>query len=198
MNKMLSPRPVILLLPFVLFLSACIPDSRHPLPPPADGEGDDRLIGRWIAADEGERGYAEVTSAGGGRYHVRMVSFDDDGPDAGTIDESAMDVVTTRIGGRWFMTVTSFSKPEEGGPEESRYLIARYDITAQGEWLIYLMGWEPLAEDVRAGRVAGEVKPAEMWEDVLLTADSEALAAYIAAADPERIFAGHPLHMRRP
>lgn len=178
----------------LVLLSACIPDSRYPLPPPPDGKGDDRLIGRWVSEEENEKGYADVAPAGGGYYHVLIK----DGPDD-TDAETEMDIVTTSIGGRWYMTMIGAEQTEEAGSKEPRYHIAHYDFTAQGELAIQLMSWEALAEDVRAGRVAGEVKPGEHWDDVLLTAGSEALAAYIAAADPDRIFAGVLLApMRRP
>lgn len=177
----------------LLLLSACIPDSRYPLPRPADGKGDDRLIGRWIFVGEAEKGHVDISSAGGGRYHVRIQN----GPDA-SLRKTEMDLVPTRIGGQLIMTVIGFGPPEEGGPEGAPHLIVRYAITAQGDLLIYPMNLEALAEDIRAGLVEGEVKPGEIWENVSLTADSEALAAYIVAADPERIFADHPIHMRHP
>jgi hypothetical protein len=190
-------RSILSLLSTFLLLTACIPESKHPLPPPTDGKGDDRLIGRWVAAEEGEEGYADVSSAGGGRYKVRMTSFDEDGR-SDNPDITEMDILTTRIGGQWFMTVIGIDDPEEGGPDEVIHLIGRYDITAEDELLIYMMSWEALAKDVRAGLVAGEAEPGEYWDEVMLTADSESLAAYIAAADLGRIFAGDPLPMRRP
>ncbi|MEN8197513.1 MAG: hypothetical protein ABFS30_13520 [Pseudomonadota bacterium] len=190
-------RSVLSLLSIVLLLTACIPESKHPLPLRADGKGDDRLIGRWVAAEEGEEGYAFVSSVGGGRYKVWMTSFDEDRP-GDNPDITEMDILTTRIGGQWFMTVIGIDEPEEGGPDEVIHLIGRYDITAEDELLIYMMSWEALAQDVRAGLVAGEAEPGEYWDEVTLTADSEALAAYIAAADLGRIFAGDPLPMRRP
>lgn len=191
MKNMLS------LVSIVLLLSACIPESKHPLPLPVDGKGDDRLIGRWIPAEEGEEGYADVAAAGGGRYQVKMISYDEDGPNDNP-DITEIEILTTRIGDQWFMTVVGIDEPDEGGPDEPLYMIVRYDITAQGDLLIRTMNLEALAEDVNAGLVAGEVKSSELWEDVQLTADSEALAAYIAAADLERVFAGDPLPMRRP
>lgn len=188
MKNMLS------LVSIVLLLSACIPESKHPLPLPADGKGDDRLIGRWISAEEGEEGYADVAAAGGGYYHVRIK----DGPDPAD-GEAEYVILSTWIGGQWYMTIIGADQAEEGGAEGQRYMIARYDMTAQGELIIQLMNREALAEDVRAGRIMGEVDAGEHWDDVLLTADSEALAAYIAAVDPERIFAGMRLAaMRRP
>ncbi len=188
---------ILSLVSIVLLLSACIPESKHPLPLPVDGKGDDRLIGRWIPAEEGEEGYADVAAAGGGRYQVKMISYDEDGPNDNP-DITEMEILTTRIGEQWFMTVVGIDEPDEGGPDEPLYMILRYDITAEDDLLIRPMNWKALAPDVRAGLVAGETKPGEYWEDVHLTADSEALAAYIAAADPERIFAVEPLPMRRP
>ncbi len=194
MKNTLSPRLAMLLLSVVLFLSACVPDSRHPLPPPADGKGDDRLIGCWIFVGESDKGYLDISSVGGGRYHVVIQN----GPDASS-HTTETDILPTRIDGQLFMTVVGFGPPEEGGPEGAPHLIARYDMTVQGDWLVYPMRLEALAEDVRVGLVAGKVSPSELWgEAVRLTADSEALAAYIAAADPTRIFADKPFHMRRP
>jgi hypothetical protein len=78
-------------------------------------------------------------------------------------------------------------------------MIASYDISAEGILSIHMMSWEALAKDVRAGRVAGRVESGEQWDDVLLTGESDALVAYIAAADPERIFRGSATFLvRRP
>jgi hypothetical protein len=192
--KCLFSRPAILLVSVLLLLSACIPESKYPLPAPADGKGDDRLIGRWVSVEEDEKGYADIGRVDGGYYHVLIK----DGPDDADA-ETEMDIVTTLIGGQWYMTIIGGEQTEDAGAKEPRYLIARYVLTAQGELTIQLMSSEAVAEDVRAGRVAGEVKPGEHRDDVLLTAESEALAAYIAAADPDRIFSGVLLApMRRP
>ena len=198
MKNKLSLRPAMLLLLIVVLLSACIPTSRHPLPLPADGKGDDRLIGRWTFVGEDEKGYVEISPTGGGRYHVLMISFGKDGSDVNA-RKTEMDILPTRIGGQSLVTVIGiFSPANEGEPDGAPHLIARYELTAQGDLLFYPMSLEALAEDVRAGLVAGEVKPGEMWDNVSLTVDSETLAAYITAADSERIFTGRALYMRRP
>lgn len=193
MKRLFSQRPAIMLLvPVLLLLSACIPDSKYPLPPPPDGKGDDRLIGRWVGVEEDEKGYVDISSGGGGRYLVRVV----DKPDG---EESRYEILTTSIRGRWYMSILPVGHAEDTLPKPQPYTIASYDISAEGILSIHLMSWKALAEDVRAGRVAGEVKSGKDWDDVLLTAESDALAAYIAAADPERIFRGTlTLMFRRP
>lgn len=180
-----------------LLLAGCIPESKHPLPPPADGKGDDRLIGRWDPSEENEKGYIEIEAVGGGRYRVRMFSLEGDGPDAGKANEEEMDVLTTRIGGQWFMSVTDFAEQEKRNVNEPGYLILRYDISAQGELLIHTMSREAVIADVHAGKVVGETDSAKMEGDIILTADSEALAAYIAAADPKLLFTGTLDPLRR-
>jgi len=185
---------VLALLAPILLFSACIPDSKYPLPPAADSKGDDRLVGRWFVVGEAEKGNVDISLAGGGRYHLKITN----GTDVG-VRKTEMDILPTRIGGESFMTVIGFGPPEEGEPEGAPHLIARYQITAQGDWLIYWMNREALAEDVRGGVVAGEVKPSDLWgETVRLTADSETLKTYLAAADPARIFVDAPVVMRRP
>lgn len=176
-----------------LVLSACIPDSRHPLSDPADGQGDDRLIGRWFFVGEREKGYVDVSPAGSGRYHARVRN----GPDASS-HETETDILPTRIDGQLFMTVTGFGPPEGGKPEGAPHLIVRYDITGEGYWLIYWMDRKALAEDIRDGLVVGEVEPSDLWgETVRLTADSQALSAYLMAADLKRIFVSEPVGLRR-
>jgi len=191
--KRLFSRPLIMLLvPVHLLLSACIPDSKFPLPAPADGKGDDRLIGRWVGVEKDEKGYADISSAGGGRYLVRIV----DEPDN---EEARYEILTTSIRGRWYMSMLLVGRAEDTVPKTLPYMIASYDISTEGILSIRLMSWEALAEDVRAGRVAGEVESGEHWDDVLLIDESEVLADYVVAADPERIFNGISLAaMRRP
>lgn len=180
-----------------LVLSACIPESKHPLPPPADGKGDDRLIGRWDPSEENAKGYIEIETVGGGRYRVRMFSLEGDGPDAGKANEEEMEVLTTRIGGQWFMSVTDFAEQEKRNANETGYLILRYDISAQGELLIQTMSREVVIADVHAGKVVGETDPAKMKGEIVLTDNSEALAAYIAAADPKQLFTVELSPLRR-
>lgn len=182
--KCLFSRPAIMLLvPVLLLLSACIPESKYPLPAPADGKGDDRLIGRWVGVEEDEKGYAEISSIGGGLYLVRIVDKPDD-------NETRYEILTSVIRGRWYMSIRLVGHAEDTVPKTSSYMIASYDISSQGILSIRLMRSETLAEDIRIGRIAGEVTPGENSDDVVLTADSEALAAYIAAADQGGIFNG--------
>lgn len=182
------------LISVVLLISACIPGSRHPLPPPADGKGDDRLIGRWDSVEKDNKGYMEIVAAGGGRYYARISSLDVNGPDGGKLNETAPEFLTTPIGGQWFMSVIDVAAPDERDANEPGYLIFRYEITAQDELLIFTMSREAVVADVRAGLVAGEADPEG---DILLTADSEALATYIAATDPKRLFLGELIPLRR-
>lgn len=191
MKRLLSPRPaVMLLVPVLLLLSACIPDSKYPLPAPVEGKGDNRLIGRWVGVEEDKKGYADISPMGGGRYLVRIV----DEPDG---KESRYEILTTSILGRWYMSILLVGRAEDDVPKTQPYMIASYDISAEGILSIRLMSWEALAEDVRTGRVAGKVESGNDWDDVLLTAESEALTAYIASADLERIFRDAAIMARR-
>ncbi|MBE9556909.1 MAG: hypothetical protein IMF08_08635 [Proteobacteria bacterium] len=194
MKNMLSLcRVPLAMLSVALVLSACIPDSRNPLPSSADGEGDDRLIGRWFSGNEGEE-YADVAAAAGDRYKVRMVSINEGGP-SDSPGMSEFDILATRIGENRYMTIVGFDELKERGPDNPLHMILRYEITDGGQLLIWIMNLEAVGEDVHADRIAGQVI---RRNEIRLTADSAALAAYIASSDVARIFAGDPLPMRRP
>lgn len=175
-----------LLLPL---LSACVPDSRYPLPGSDDGKGDDRLVGRWYFAGEREKGFLEISPSGAGRYQVRF----DNRP-----SERDVEILPTRIGGLLLATLTRYGPPKEGEPSGAPHLIVRYELTDDGDILVYWMERKALAADVRAGLIDGRVEPSELWgETVRLTADSRSLATYLAIADPARIFVVEPVGLRR-
>lgn len=155
-----------------------------------DHRGDDRLVGRWYFAGERQKGYLEISPAGGGRYHLRF----DNGPHG-----REMEILPTQLGGLMFATITRFGPPEKDEQTGAPHLIVRYDVTGEGDILVYWMERKALAMDVRAGLIEGQVEESELWgETVRLTADSESLAAYLRTANLARIFVAEPIDLRRP
>ena len=59
------------------------------------------------------------------------------------------------------------------------------------------MSEEPVILDIEAGKLAGEVDEGRFATEVDITATTAELAAYVAAADPERVFADLFVTLRR-
>jgi hypothetical protein len=182
-------------LAFVLALAACVPTSRHPLTAPQDAVKDGRLIGLWTGMVDDERVYFHFIDKGDEDLHAVGASHGDGDRRGGW---SAYGIRTARLGATWYLTAEVLVEDGKSVAEEDdRYLLCRYQITASGELEVWLMSEEPVILDIEAGKIAGQVDEGRFATEIELTAPSAELAAYVAAADPERVFGDLFLTLRR-
>ena len=186
-----------------LFFAGCLVESRNPLSPPAASLFDPQLEGDYRQRDKGEVGFWHFRyrreDRGKGREHevtpwidVLSVGHSQDG----NLERSAYKVVATQIAGRKYLSFISL--PDIGSKQRTvRYGFARYEVDWRGELRIWLADESAFVAAVRAGKLRGKVTTSKMSASVELTDTTAHLAAFIAAGDPQALFDGKPLVLRR-
>lgn len=168
-----------LLLGLVSFaLSGCLVTSVNPITPLEQGVMDERILGTWVAEDEaeGEKGYLHIRRVGSTRQlEVSMETVRADG----SSESELIFAHVSRLGKDYYVSVKS--QEGESGPEV--FMFVKYVITDDGALRVALMNQEPVEQAVGEGRLAGEIKRGKWTTDVLLTASSSQLAAFIEAND---------------
>lgn len=185
--------PTVVLVLFVGFASACMPRSSAPLP---SAGVDERLVGVWLAEVDGERVEATVTRAEE-RLHVVTVATDvDDAEDEP--ERMVFEATSSAIGGSDYLSFRVIEWTDDDDVSLEGFYFCLYELAPADSLAVRCLATDPVVADVEAGLVAGTVERGEYVTEVTLTADGAALAAYLAAADPERLFfTDQPLSFRR-
>ncbi len=180
---------------FGLFLAGCTPRTLSPLPMSETGDNDARLLGEWVGSTEDETIHATVSRLPDGRLRIIAVPLDRD--ETNRDDETlVVDAATAHLANGDYMTASVIRIGDDTDTGEG-YVVCRYTFTATGEVEISIMSEDAVIADVEAGTVAGIVTRGKWIDEVSITAPSAALANYIAAADPERLFANSLAAFRR-
>lgn len=167
-------------------LAACVPTTRNPLLGPEDGVTDGRLTGLWTGMVDKQRVYFHFIAQNDDGYHVLGLTHGGPEEHGGW---SAYGVRTVRLGEARYMSVEPLVDDGKLVDDDERFIACRYRIGPTGELLIWTMSEEPVILDIEAGKLAGQVDEGRFGTSIDITATTAELAAYVAAADPERVFA---------
>lgn len=181
--KILKPLAPLLL---ALSLSACLPESEHPIAPPDAAKSDPRLLGSWInVAEDGYAVFHVLTDPDRSpEWEVISVELDFEG-----IGETENYVVhVTQLPQASYLNVLVRG-------DETGYLIGRYEFTGSDKLAVRFAEAEKLAEAVRSGKLKGEVRPESGSDDVRITAGSEEWQAFLATASDDLF--GEPMSFER-
>jgi hypothetical protein len=170
----------------VLALAACVPTTRHPLLGPDEGVNDARLTGAWAGTVDKQRVYFHFIAQNADGFHVLGLTHGGPEEHGGW---SAYGVRTTQLGATRYLSVELLVDDAKLVDDEERFLVMRYRLGPTGELEVWTMSEEPVILDIEAGKLAGEVDKGRFATDIDIAATTGQLAAYVAAADPERVFA---------
>jgi hypothetical protein len=171
-------------LALLLGLVACVPESRHPLSDPETATIDERLVGLWAGRFGEANAYLHFLPRSEGEMEIIAVS-------RGVEGESGWSVFTTvsgAIGETWYMSVKG--RLDDGEPWREGgggFFLCRYRISAEGELLVWMLGAEAAVAAI-AGGLGGRVEKGRFFDDIEITASTAELAAYLATADPKKLF----------
>lgn len=170
-----------------MLLSGCLL-SVQPLSNPAKAAPDPQLYGVWVAHDEGENlVYLHVGPGDKGMTKALWVEY---GKDA-AFKVSHYTAFPTQLENMTLLNVISL----DDHPSTKGYDIMWYHIGGNRSLSLALMSEEVVRQDIRDGKLKGNIKPGK-FSDTLITASSSELRAYIKAADPSKLF-GKPLKFER-
>lgn len=170
--------PILALSTACALLCGCLV-TLHPLSSPSAAAPDARLFGVWVAHEPGEDlAYLHVGAGKNGMTEALMIEHGDDG----RYQVSRYSAFPTQAGAMTLLNVVS---------HEDRKVSKGYDIVwyrIDGSTLsLAAMSEDAVKQDIRDGKVKGKVDPGALG-DTTITASGKELLAYVASADPARLF----------
>ncbi len=168
-----------------ILLAACVPESRHPLSNPGSAVVDQRLTGVWKTKIDDETVIAHFLEKSDGEMRIVAVAHKDGGGGGWT----TYSMFVSRLGDEWYMNVKFVG--ENGKPneiEDPPYHLVRYRISEDGKLTIWTMAKPAVIAAIESG-LAGKVKKGKWFNETLITAPTDELAAFVRSSDPQRLFA---------
>jgi hypothetical protein len=156
-----STRPVSIALgPLLLALTGCVA-SVQPLSDAKTSTPDLRLLGDWEYEDKGDDKKTEIVKLTIKKKPdspkvLQIVA--DDGKDIETVD-----LYLTKIGNDYFASLQNDDKDGK-----KRYLIAKYELSADGTVKIWVPETEFFAKAVEGKKLKGKINQPSLFKDVLL------------------------------
>ena len=167
----------------VLILSACVPESVHPLSDPAQAKVDARLVGLWSARIDDEEAFLHFIPHSDGWTEIVMVSYSN-GREAG--EWSVFRGFPSRIDGRDYMNVRFIAEAAERA-ESKRFFLLRYHLSQDNTLTVWTMSGPAAHAAVEAG-LNGTITKAQFGDDVLIEAEPDELADFLRGSDIEVLF----------
>ena len=170
----------------LLLTSACLVETEATI---ADADAkafDTRLVGSWYAGKGGEAMILAIIKdeKNEGAYRAVFVNVN---PFAdGAIEGTRYSVWRTVVNGQSYLNVRRIGGSIADTPAVT---IASYDIAADGTLVLRLMDTKQVIAAIEAGKLKGTFKKGQYVDEVSITSPRAELAAFIAAADREKLFA---------
>jgi len=166
----------------VLLTGGCLVETENTLADPDPKAMDERLVGTWYTAEAGEVTLFTATAddTAPGKYRVLYASLrvGADKP----VEYEQYSAWRTVIDGKVFLNAVGI-----GGTPKT--FIAAYDLGADGRLVLRLMESKYVSAAIAAGKLKGTVKKGQYVDDVKITSPRAELAAFVAAADRDGLFA---------
>lgn len=170
-------------------LSACIPDSTHPLSDPETAEIDRALVGGWVGEMEDGLLYFHILGNSDGSYEVIGVSQEPDsdvGIEGGWSVFSAFTSEIKRTKYLNIQTTVDGDDPTEVLDEDAPYILMRYDVRRGKELKLWMLSVETASTAIEEG-LAGEVQ--DGWiSSARFTASTDELAEFVGKSNPKKLF----------
>lgn len=186
MKVMVKAKPIATLVAgwcLTLILSACVPESVHPLSDPAQAKVDVRLVGLWSARKDDGDAFLHFITRSDGWTEIVMVSYRN-GREAG--DWSVFRMFPSRIDGRDYMNVRFIAEAAERANSEN-FVLARYHLSRDDALSIWSISESAGHTAIKAG-LEGSVRKALFGDDILFEAKSEDLAEFLRSSNIEELF----------
>jgi hypothetical protein len=186
-----------------LFLAGCLPESKNPLSSPANSLYDAHLEGDYRTVDKNETAFWHFRyrreNHGKNREHeispwidLACVSYSKDS----SLERGGYEVLATQIAGRKYLSFRPV--PYDGSKKRPIwYGFARYEVNWRGDLRIWLASERAFVAALKAGKLSGKVTPGKYSPSAELTGTTEHLAAFVAAGNPQDLFDGEPMVLRR-
>ena len=151
-----------------LLLSGCLVTFKDPIP--ANEAAPIPLLGEWSRKNEwGEQQYLQISRAGSNLYKAQVYVDSPDNLDS--LEEYGFTVA--HHGRRWYL---SAGLPKSLG---ANFAIAGFELTLDGELVLYNLDVDRIMQELEAGTLEGEVFDSGQGDGVLVTSPLELVFAYL-------------------
>jgi hypothetical protein len=167
-------------------MAACTPESKKSLPEATRIAVDDRLVGTWSARVLGNDYVASVTKAGGGELDVVLRTTRLNALNAGRPPIESRHKLA-------FFDLAGARVIAERGPsladDRTVYRFTEYDVAADGSITFRYASQKEILRFVLPLKLRADLRSAgRTFRDVLLTADSEQIAAFMGSIKSDKMF----------
>jgi hypothetical protein len=151
-----------------LLLSGCLVTFKDPIP--ANEAAPIPLLGEWSRKNEwGEQLYLQISRAGSNLYKAQSYVGSPDNFDS--LEEYGFTVA--HHGRRWYL---SAGLPKSLG---ANFAIAGFELTSDGELVLYNLDVDRIMQELEAGTLEGEVFDSGQGDGVLVTSPLSLVFAYL-------------------
>ena len=152
----------------MLLLGGCLVVFREPLP--ANDQPPMALLGEWSRTNEwGEQMFLDISRAGDNSFKARVMAGSPDNLEGA--EEYVFSV--NRSGPRWYF---SLNLPKRFG---DRFTVGGFEISSSNELIIYSLDDEVFVNEVKAGRLPGQVIEVAGEQSALVTASTAQMLAFL-------------------
>jgi len=164
-------------------VSACVPESLHPLSDPARAKVDARLVGLWASQKDNGDVLLHFIPRSDGWMEIVMVSYRN-GRTAGRW--SVFRMFPSHIDGRDYMNLRFVAEATELATSK-RFTLIRYRLSRDGALTAWSMSEAATRSAIKAG-LKGSVGEGRFGDDVLIEAKGAELAALLRRGNVEKLF----------
>ena len=152
----------------VLLLSGCLVVFREPLP--ANEQPPIALVGEWSRVNEwGEHMFLTISRAGDQSFKARLMAGSPENLDGA----EEYDFTVNHSGRRWYF---STRLPKRFGES---FAVGGFEITSNNELVLYSLEDEFFVDEIKAGRIPGQVVDMADEQSALITAPSAQVLTFL-------------------
>lgn len=177
----------------ILLATACVVETEATLGDADPTTFDQRLVGNWYAGKGGDAVILSIIrddrTPGGYRAVLVNINAFADGATEGT----RYAVSRTVLNGQSYLNIRRIGG---GGTDMPAATVLSYDLREDGTLVLRMMQPKEVIAAIEAGKIKGTFKKGQYVDEAKITSPRAELAAFIAAADREKLFGQKtdPLH----
>ena len=151
-----------------VMLSGCLVVFREPLP--ANEQPPMALLGEWSRTNEwGEQMFLDISRTGDNTFRARLMTGSPDNLEGA----EEYDFSVNRSGPRWYF---SMHLPQRFGENVA---VGGFEISTRSELIIYSLDNQLFVNEIKAGRLAGQVIDVAGEQSALVTAATAQVLAFL-------------------
>jgi len=169
----------------LISLASCLPEFKHPIPPPPELKADQQILGTWVrTTKKGSKEQLSIFPRSSGWTDVVYISGIDSKESQDGINVAVFEGYSASVNKQRFLCFRLREKDVHEAEKEIGgfgYRIANYETPGNGTLIVKLFSMEKAKELVKEGKLKGEiVKQGQYFDKVTITSSSEELVEAVS------------------